>query len=111
MTDVMTDEELKALVLLTKNRRLMLILVPENAPDEFVARLTAWSNFCLDTKLIPPLWLPVAKQGDGLVCPYCAGKPGQHLDFHEKDCEWRKAAERWGGAQLQIDEEFGTTYV
>ena len=107
MTSPLTEEEGKALALLGKNHRLLIILVPENAPDKFVAQLTTWSNFCLDTKLLPPIWLPVVKQGDGLVCPYCSSKPSQHLEFHEHGCEWRMAMERWGGAPLQIDAEFG----
>jgi len=42
--DIMTDEEVAALALLAKNQRIMVILVPDSAPNEFVARLTAWSK-------------------------------------------------------------------
>ena len=111
MTPLLTDEEGKALALLGKNRRLLLILIPENATDEFVARLTTWSNFCLDTKLLPPIWLPVVKEGNGLLCPYCGSYATQKVKAHKLNCEWRVALERWGGAQLQIDEEFGNKYA
>jgi hypothetical protein len=107
MTDILSEEELKALTLLAKNRRLLLILVPESATDKFVAKLTSWSNFCLDTKLIPPLYVPAVKQGDGLICPYCGSPASQNIDMHGRSCEWRKATERWAFSQIEIDETFG----
>lgn len=110
MAGPLSDEESEALQLLAKNRRLLVILVPASASDEFVARLTAWSNFCLDTKLLPPLWLATSKEGDGLVCPYCGLPSMRTIEGHAPDCEWAQAAVRWGGAQIQIDEEFGRSH-
>jgi hypothetical protein len=106
MKNPLSDEELNALQVLAKNQRLFVILVPENATDKFVAQLTSWTNFCLDTKLIPPLWVPATKQGNGLACPYCGSFASQNLDMHERSCEWRIATERWAHAQIQIEEDF-----
>jgi hypothetical protein len=106
--ELLTDAERDALALLAQNQRLLITIVPKDIPDRFMARLTAWQNFVLDTKLLPPLFLPAerSRTGDGLVCPYCGAPASQKLDMHAKDCEWAEAAIRWGGAQLQIDEEF-----
>lgn len=107
MKSPMSEEEGAALALLAENHRVMVILIPEDVPDEFAARLTTWSNFILDTKLMPPVALPVVKRGDGLVCPYCGVPASQAPDAHASDCDWREAIVRWAAAQMQIEEEYG----
>lgn len=103
----LTPEEQDALATLAKHNRIMVVLVPEDATDVFAARLSAWVNFALDTRLPLPLALPVTRKGDGLVCPYCDQPAAQAPSLHLPTCEWRQAVERWAGAQVQIDEEFG----
>ena len=102
----LTPEESNALGLLGKSHRLLIVIVPKDVPDRFVAHLTAWSNFALDTRLIPPIPLAVIRKGDGLVCPYCGTKATTGITAHDLECEYRKAFTRWGMAQIQIDEEF-----
>lgn len=105
----LTEAEGKALKLLAKNHRLLITLVPKNIPDGFMARLTVWQNFVLDTKLLPPLFVPAerSKTGDGLVCPYCGVPATVHLDLHLPTCEWQLGAHRYAGGMIGIDEEFG----
>ena len=109
MTELLSEAEKDAIALLSKNHRLAITIVPKDVPDGFMARLTVWQNFVLDTKLLPPLFLPATKSrhGDGLVCPYCGSPASQHLDLHSRDCEWRLAAERFGAGMLQVEEDFG----
>lgn len=102
----LSAEEEAALALLAENRRLLITIVPNDIPDRFMAKLTVWQNFCLDTRLLPPLWIAATRKGDGLVCPYCGVPASAHLNLHLLDCEWREGAMRYGAAMLQIDEEF-----
>jgi hypothetical protein len=106
MSDLLTGEETAALQLLAKNKRLIIILAPKDAPDRFLAQLTTWSNFALDTRLIPPNPLPVVRKGDGLVCPYCGTKATNGITAHDPECDYRQAFMRWGAAQIEIDEQF-----
>jgi hypothetical protein len=107
MTDeLLTAEEMAALQLLAQNHRLLIILVPNGVPDRFVAQLTSWSNFALDTRLLPPNPLPVARKGDGLVCPYCGTKATSGITAHDLKCDYRQAFTRWGMTQIEIDEKF-----
>ena len=102
----LTKEEEDALVTLSRNQRLMVLLVPNDVPDRFVAQLTTWTNFILDTKILLPIPLPVTKKGDGLVCPYCHSIASQNVDVHAVTCDWRQAVIRWANAQMQIDKDF-----
>lgn len=108
MNDILSPEELDAMELLSKNHKLLVILVPKGVPDDFSARLTTWSNYILDTRLIPPLPVPVAQKGDGLVCPYCEAPATTQIDAHVPGCIWVTAVTRWGAAQMEIEEEFGS---
>jgi hypothetical protein len=105
MTDFSKAEQ-DALKLLADKGRLLVIVVPEDAPDGFVARLTTWSNYILDTKIMLPLPTPVVRKGNGLVCPYCNLPATSEPRLHGIDCDWREAILRWSAAQLQIAEEF-----
>lgn len=106
--DPLNEGDGEALAHLAKNRRLLVILVPKDVPDEFVARLTTWSNFALDTRLMPPLAIPVTKRGDGIVCPYCGVPANKNLELHAPDCLWRTAMTRWAQAQISIERQWGT---
>lgn len=105
--DPLNEGDGEALAHLAKNRRILVILVPADIPDGFVASLTAWSNFALDTRLMPPLALPVVKRGNGIVCPYCGVPANKNLELHAPDCLWRAAMTRWAQAQIAIQEQFG----
>lgn len=98
-----------AMRILEGRRRLLILIVPETASDELAKRLTTWSNYILDTKLIPPIPVPATRQGDGLICPYCGigikARFPQDISIHKEDCEWRVAMKRWALAQVQIDKE------
>lgn len=103
---LLNEEELKALALLAEHHRLSIMIVPEDVTDEFMARLTTWNNFVMDTKLLPPLTVPGSMKGDGLVCPYCEQPASQNIQLHLPTCAWKKAVTRWAMSQIQIDEEF-----
>lgn len=103
--DPLTEEEMAALDVLSKNHRMAVILIPDRLQGKFAARASSWMNFVLDTGLLPPLPIPIAEDGDGLTCPYCGSVANQNIEMHALDCTWRKAVWRWGAAQLDIDND------
>lgn len=97
---------MNALQVLAKNRRLMIVLVPESATDRFVAKLTSWVNYVLDVKMEAPLPHPIKVEGDGLTCPYCGVPASMEYQLHKPDCTWRQAIIRWASSQTQIERDF-----
>lgn len=101
----------RAVKVLSKRRRIMLTIVPEGASEELCKRVTTWTDYILDTGLLPPIPIPATLKGDYLTCPYCGvsidAQFPKKLHVHKEGCDWRQAVQRWAYANMVIDGEEG----
>ena len=54
MSALLSEEELEALRVLSRNHRLVIILAPQDASQDFLKSLSRWVNAALDSGTLPP---------------------------------------------------------